>query len=304
MKLIKSTALNKHWLNFLILLKDFLAICIVYYFISWVGGLIIDITTSKHQVLKVVSVYETLFGFIIFLALMVLIIQAGLLNLNSPFDLLGNLKTIINRLIRKRRIVVLYGLLPSLHIYSIGMKSFSHYSFEHFFTQYLHLFLVLMIVNFFIAEGKERYLGNLFYASKSNSSATLETDFTPYGRKNISSFDEHGTKNLETSFTQGEVSLNVRFLLTPIKRKFVKTPEGIYHFVNSRYIDALFILHKIAMFFKGIAKAIKYKSPAALNSVLKNEGVVMTAKQRQIYALILLVLVSALFNYLYIWLGR
>ena len=254
--------------------------------------------------LEIVGVYENLLGTLFILAITVLPVLAVFLNLANPATILGDLKKIIHQFISKRRLIIRYGLLPLLHAYSIGMKTFSQYSLENFFTQYLHLVLALFILNFFIAEGKERYLGNLFYASKSNSSVTLETDFTPYGRKNITSFDEGGTKNLETSFTQGEVNLNVRFLLTPIKRKFVKTPEGIYHFVNSRYIDTLFILHKTAMFFKGIAKAIKYKSPAALNSVLKNEGVVMTAKQRQIYALILLVLVSALFNYLYIWLAR
>ena len=304
MKLIKSTTLNKHWLNFLILLKDILAVFLTYYFISWFGGLILASSISKHQVLEIVGVYENLFGTLFIFSMTVIPVLAVFLNLNNPSTIVESFKKIGYKYISKRKLIVRYGLLPLLHAYSVGMKTFSHYSLEYFFTQYLHLILALLILNFFIAEGKERYLGNLFYASKSNSSATLETDFTPYARKNISSFDEHGTKNLETSFTQGEVSLNVRFLLTPIKRKFVKTPEGIYHFVNSRYIDTLFILHKISMFFKGIVKAIKYKSPATLNSVLKNEGGVMTAKQRQIYALILLVLVSALFNYLYIWLGR
>lgn len=304
MKFIKSTTLNKHWLNFLILLKDALAICFTYYFFSGFGGLILAISTPKHLVLDIVSVYEALLGTLFIFAMTVLPIFAVFFNLNNPSTILESFKKIGYKYISKRRIIISYGLLPLLHAYSIGMKTFSHYSLELFCTQYLHLILASFILNFFIAEGKERYLGNLFYASKSNSSATLETDFTPYGRKNITSLDERGCKNLETSFTQGEVNLNVRFLLTPIKRKFVKTPEGIYHFVNSRYIDTLFILHKTAMFFKGIAKAIKYKSPAALNSVLKNEGVVMTAKQRQIYALILLVLVSALFNYLYIWMGR
>ncbi|MCL2113269.1 MAG: hypothetical protein FWH31_04890 [Streptococcaceae bacterium] len=305
MKFIKFTTLNKHWLNFLMLLKDGLIIYANYYIVSMAGALVLSVAKSKPQVLEVVGVYESLIGTLFLLTIVFIPVFAILLNLEKPSGMLSSLRKVLNKFVSKRRSIILFGLFASLHVYSDGMERLSHHSIGDFTPQLLQLSLAMLLLRFFIAEGKERYLGYLFYVSKSNSSfLTLEGDFTPYAKENITFFDECGTKNLECPFVQGEVKLNVRCLLTPISRKFVKTPDGHYHFVNSRYIDALFALHKIAMFFKGIRKAIKYQSPAAIRSIMKHEVKVMTAKQRQIYALILLVLVSVLSNYFYYWLGR
>ncbi|AYG02026.1 hypothetical protein [Lactococcus allomyrinae] len=301
MKFIKSETLNKHWLNFLILLRDALVIWVKYYLISTTGAFILSAAKSKHQVLTVINVYEHLLGMLFLLAIITvpsLLIMFNLLSLTGAFS---SFKKLISKLVSQRRRIILFGILPIFHAYSQGMKTFSHYSIEYFSTQSLRLGLALLFLNFLVVFVKERYLGYLFYAS--NSVQTLESDFTPYGKENIYSFDERGTKNLKSPFTQGEVNLKVISLLTPISRKFVKTADGRYHFVNSRYINALFILHKIALFFKGIKKAIQYQSPAAISSIMAHEGKVMTVKQRQIYALIVLVLVSLLFNALYGWVG-
>ncbi|WKB49892.1 hypothetical protein QYH60_13520 (plasmid) [Lactococcus lactis subsp. lactis] len=304
MKFIQSETLNKQLLNVLILLKDALYILLKYYILCTIGAIILSITNSKTQVLKVVNVYEALLGTLFLLAVIVVPSFLIMSRFGSFTSLLSSLKNAFHQFINKRRMIILYGILPLTHAYSIGMKSLNHFSFDTVMTHLLQMFLTLLLMDFFIAAVKERYLGTLFFATPSNSTLSVEGTFTPYGRKSISSLTESGTKNLENSFSQGQVNLNITALLTPISRKFVKTPDGLYHFVNSRYVIVLFTLHKIRLFFKGIIKAIKYKSLDALSSVVEHEGKVMTSKQRLIYELILLVLVTLSFNAIYIWLGR
>lgn len=308
MKFIQSETLNKQLLNVLILLKDALYILLKYYLLCTIGALILSITTSKTQVLKVVNIYESLLGTLFLLTVIVvpsfLIMVTFMSSFGSFSPLLSSLKKAFHQFINKRRMIILYGILPLTHAYSVGMKSLNHFTFDTVMTHLSQMFLTLLLMDFFIAAVKERYLGTLFFATPSNSTLSVEGAFTPYGRKSISSLTESGTKNLENSFSQGHVNLNITALLTPISRKFVKTPDGLYHFVNSRYVIVLFTLHKIRLFFKGMIKAIKYKSLDALSSVVEHEGKVMTSKQRLIYELILLVLVTLSFNAIYVWLGR
>ncbi|MDG4969820.1 hypothetical protein [Lactococcus lactis] len=304
MKFIQSETLNKQLLNVLILLKDALYILLKYYILCTIGAIILSITNSKTQVLKVVNVYEALLGTLFLLAVFVVPSFLIMSRFGSFTSLLSSLKNAFHQFINKRSMIILYGILPLTHAYSVGMKSLNHFSFDTVMTHLLQMFLTLLLMDFFIAAVKERYLGTLFFATPSNSTLSVEGTFTPYGRKSISSLTESGTKNLENSFSQGQVNLNITALLTPISRKFVKTPDGLYHFVNSRYVIVLFTLHKIRLFFKGMIKAIKYKSLDALSSVVEHEGKVMTSKQRLIYELILLVLVTLSFNAIYVWLGR
>ncbi|KSU19429.1 hypothetical protein [Lactococcus lactis] len=304
MKFIQSETLNKQLLNVLILLKDALYILLKYYLLCTIGAIILSITNSKTQVLKVVNVYEALLGTLFLLAVIVVPPFLIMSRFGSFTSLLSSLNNAFHQFINKRRMIILYGILPLTHAYSVGMKSLNHFSFDTVMTHLSQMFLTLLLMDFFIAAVKERYLGTLFFATPSNSTLSVEGTFTPYGRKSISSLTESGTKNLENSFSQGQVNLNITALLTPISRKFVKTPDGLYHFVNSRYVIVLFTLHKIRLFFKGMIKAIKYKSLDALSSVVEHEGKVMTSKQRLIYELILLVLVTLSFNAIYVWLGR
>ena len=301
MKFIQSETLSKQLLNALILLKDALFILLKYLILCTIGTLFLTVVKSESQMLKIISVNEIYIAPLVIFVIIAPSILSQFLKVPNGIELFKNLS---NKIISNRRSLILYGILPLVHAYSVGIKALSQFAFGTVMTHFLQMFLTLLLMDFFIAAVKERYLGTLFFATPSNSTLSVEGTFTPYGRKSISSLTESGTKNLENSFTQGQVNLNITALLTPISRKFVKTPDGLYHFVNSRYVIVLFTLHKIRLFFKGMIKAIKYKSLDALSSVVEHEGKVMTSKQRLIYELILLVLVTLSFNTIFVWLGR
>lgn len=303
MKFIKSETLTKHFLNVLILFKDALIIFMKYYSYCFVGWLFLLVAKSPKKILEVVVTYEYCLATLVIIAMILVPLFCTLLSASSPSDIPNRLKKSFYECFNKRVAVVLYGILPLSHAYSNGMNSFNHFSFEFIVLNYVRLLIVLFLIKFLIISVKEKFLGYLFYATPSNGLKQIENAFAPYAIHSIDSVKESGIKKINQPFVQGTVNLKVNFLLTEVSRKFVKTPEGDYHFVNSNYILVLFTLHKITLFFKGIRKAIKYKSTEAIFSVIENEGKVMTSKQRLIYELVLLALVVVLVNAFYVWLS-
>ena len=166
MKFIQSETLNKQLLNVLILLKDALYILLKYYLLCTIGAIILSIITSKTQVLMVVNVYEALLGTFFLLAVIVVpsffIMSTFMSSFGGFPSLLSSLKKAFYQFINKRRMIILYGILPLVHAYSVGMKSLHHFSFDTVMTHLSQMFLTLLLMDFFIAAVKERYLGTLF----------------------------------------------------------------------------------------------------------------------------------------------
>lgn len=305
MKFIQSETLNKQLLNVLILLKDALYILLKYYLLCTIGAIILSITNSKTQVLKVVNVYEALLGTLFLLAVIVVPSFLIMSRFGSFTSLLSSLKNAFHQFINKRRMIILYGILPLTHAYSVGMKSLNHFSFDTVMTHLLQMFLTLLLMDFFIAAVKEHYSDYLLSTSHANNLKNLEEAFTPYGNANITSFKSGAEGYIVSPYMRGEIILKISFLLVQIKRKYIfQRQEGVYQYEPSLYLRGLFVLHKFSLFFKGMIKAIKYKSLDAFSSVVEHEGKVMTSKQRLIYELILLVLVTLSFNAIFVWLGR
>lgn len=218
MKFIQSETLNKQLLNVLILLKDVLFILLKYLIFCTIGTLFLTVVKSESQMLKIISVNEIYIAPLVVFVIIAPSILSQFLKVPNGIELFKNLS---NKIISNRRSLILYGILPLVHAYSVGIKALSQFAFGTVMTHFLQMFLTLLLMDFFIAAVKEHYSDYLLSTSHANNLKNLEEAFTPYGNANITSFTSGANGYINSPYMRGEIILKISFLLVPIKRKYI-----------------------------------------------------------------------------------